>query len=384
MPTGPEMTKIMSRLLRMFGTVKWRVPDDFLQRGHFDRVVGSIDMTSSPGYPYIRSAPTNAILFGYKDGQLDEYKTTFVWRQVENRIKLILEEDGETDPIRLFIKAEPIKQKKFDDGKFRLISSVSIIDQILDHMLHDDMNFNIYEDWRATPCKVGWSAYIGGWKYIPQREYIATDKSAWDWTAQLWLFDICLRLRMSLCDNLTDEWVKLAIYRYSVLFKNPEYFLSGGLRLRQLNPGVMKSGCVNTIADNSIMQCILHIRVCLEMGIDVGDIWTLGDDTYQAVMPNQQEYMDRLSQYCIVKQSGRYPEFGGMLFRGPRVEPLYRGKHAFNTLHVDPKVLEQFAGSYALLYHRSIAKDFWRSLFSEMGIQLPSEEELDEIYDGED
>lgn len=360
---------------------EWSVPEDFLTKAHYRRAVARLDWKSSPGYPYCYSAATNGDWFKVVDGVPNEGRLEEMWIQVQSRLK------GEVgpDPIRLFVKPEPHKLKKIETGRFRLISSVSVADQIIDHMLFGDMNDALIGNWPMHPSKPGWSQLNGGWKLVPPR-WVALDKSAWDWTARVWLLELCLALRMLLCRNLNEEWVRLARQRYTELFQNPEFTTSGGLILRQRRPGAMKSGCVNTIADNSIMQYFLHLRVCIEGGHEIGELWSMGDDTLQEPIDRPREYFGALSQFCIVKEIVKASEFAGCRFIGRRIEPLYKGKHAFVIRHLndsDPEVAQQFAEAYQLLYHRSADRAWMNGLLRGMGFKLRSGWYCDAIYDGE-
>lgn len=375
-PVGLEKQAILSQMDTLFRHAKWSIPDDFMCKTHFERVLGRLDWTSSPGYPYMKHAPTNGDLFRVKNGVPDPERVEYYWQVVQQQIS-----DGTADPIRLFVKGEPHKKKKLAQGRYRLISSVSVVDQIIDHMLFADMNDKLVEEHMFVPSKAGWAAYGGGWRAIPRENWLAIDKSSWDWTVLGWLNEITLEIRCRLCNNLSEKWYELALWRYRMLFISPIFVTSGGLLLRQRNPGVMKSGCVNTISDNSLMQIIIHLRVCFMMGIDPGQIYSMGDDTLQEPLERMGEYLDNISQFSIVKECKSENEFAGFRFRRGVIDPLYRGKHAFNLLHLNEEFLEQIAESYVLQYHRSVHRDLMEDLFQQMGLKLRSRDERDAIYD---
>lgn len=376
-PSGPVRELILERVIQMFGAARWDIPDDFLQRSHYLRALGKLDWTSSPGYPYMRRAPTNGDLFKVKNGIPNELIVDQFWELVNNRIR-----DGDSDYIRLFVKPEPHKLGKLRDGRYRLISSVSVLDQIIDHMLFDQANDRLIDNWLEVPSKIGWSPVWGGWRVIPTSGCVALDKSSWDWTVQLWLVELVLELRARLCSNLSADWLRLAKWRYQQLYCSPSFITSGGLVMRQVTPGVMKSGCVNTISDNSFMQCILHVRVCLEIDVSVGNLICMGDDTLQETIGDIGRYLDRMSQYARVKSPVYNSEFAGFRFHGRRIEPLYKGKHAYVLLHVDPEVLPQLSQSYLLMYHRSAYRDLMEDLFLKMGQELTTRRKRDLIYNG--
>lgn len=377
-PGRVERTLILERLMVEYAAGRWSIPDDFMTRAHFERVVSGIDMTSSPGYPHCQYYSTNAEMFGFKHGVIPEVKLEEIWATVKMQIKM-----RKSDPIRLFIKPEAHKQEKLRGYRYRLISSVSVIDQIIDAMLFGSMNKEILSKPLQQPCKGGWSPYVGGWKIAPREGVMSLDKSAWDWSVCGWIVDMELELRLRLCDNPTAEWKDLAVWRYRELYESPVFVTSGGLKLKQLEPGVMKSGCYNTLVSNSIMQSIVHHRACYEVDLDPGWMWTLGDDTIQSAYyaEDRDKYVAALAQYCHVKHVVDGVEFAGMRFEEGFVTPLYASKHAFQLLHMSPKIAEEMVDAYALLYHRAISSRSMKALLSTVH-RVRSDAYLDIIWDG--
>lgn len=374
----------MEVILEHYEPASWTIPEDFMTRSHFDRVVMTrLDWTSSPGYPYIFMATNNRQFFGFDGFAVDPVRADVVWHLVLDHI-----ENECADPIRIFIKGEPVKKSKLLKGRARLISSVSVVDQIIDHMLFDAMNDALLDNYLSIPSKVGWSPHGGGWKTIPGEIWLAADKSSWDWTVMPWLLSGCLEIRARLCrtsGEKFEKWVSLASMRYRLLFDGPLMVNSHGLIFKQKHPGVIKSGCVNTIADNSLMQFYLHVRVSQLLRLDVGSIFIMGDDTLQRLHPaDVKAYIGLLEQFCIVKEYSYTNDFAGFRFRGRRVEPLYRGKHAYQLLHLNDDFLDEMSSSYQLLYHRSSCREWIRAFFSHLGAKLLDSDYLDAIFDGED
>lgn len=377
MRADPPTTDVQSVILHYFRQTfaKWQIPGDFMQYSHYLRVINQLDMTSSPGYPYLRRYTSNSTFFKCnQQGSKDPERVHTIWNLVCSRLR-----EKDCDPIRLFIKQEAHKNKKIETGMLRLISSVSVIDQIIDHMIFGDFNQMLLDNHGTQPVKTGWSPYAGGHRIIPKTKWLAIDKSSWDWSVQPWIIELELRVREILCDNLSDYWKDLATWRYGCLFSNPVFITSSGHLFKQLKPGVMKSGCVNTIASNSIMQLILHTRVCVELKQPIGCILSLGDDTLQEIVGK--EYLNLLSQYCIVKHAKLENEFSGYRF-SKTIEPLYKGKHAFNLLHSDPKFLKDMLFSYKLLYHESYEIGFFNAMSKELNFDMPDEEYFEVLFHG--
>lgn len=370
----------MTHMLGDYRRVRWELPMDFLEKSHYLRVVNTLHWQSSPGYPYCLDVPTNGDLFRVVDGKPSPVATDRVWVLVQRRLL-----EKEADPIRLFIKPEPHKLKKLNVGAYRLISSVSVIDQIIDHMLFDEMNHRMIQNYMMIPPKVGWTPYKGGWKVVPMN-WLSLDKSAWDWSMEAWICELILRVReessLSKDHPKWEDWKRLAKWRYSLLYGCPEFVTSLGMYLKQKLPGVQKSGCVNTISDNSMAQDILHIRACLESSQRVTEQWTMGDDTYLEPVSNLDDYVEKLGQYCHLKPAARSGEFAGFRFVADRVEPMYKGKHAFNLLHFDSANREML-DSYQLMYHRSLDRSGMKNAINQLKEQEVDENWLDGIWDGE-
>nr|UGO57248.1 MAG: hypothetical protein 1 [Riboviria sp.] len=373
-----ERNLLREALRAEYQAVKWTIPDDFMSFEHFRRVVMDMDMSSSPGYPYQLSFATNGSFLGSRgDGTFDENILRQHWLTTLERIR-----NREVDPIKLFVKPEPHKVSKVEKKSWRLISSVSVMDQIIDHMLFDPMNKKMVDEYLSIVPQIGWAPVYLGWTNIPLCG-VAMDKSGWDWTVRPWLCEEVLELRKALCQNLTAEWIDLAEWRYRALFESPMFVTSGGHFLRQLNPGVMKSGCVNTISDNSIMQDILNKVVELETGLTSTWMKTMGDDTYQSDPGDIPTYVECLRKYCLVKEVKNRAEFAGFEFQYNHIEPLYFGKHCWTLLHATPEVASDIATAYALLYHKSRRSRLVKSILRKLGY-VPSDAWLDMIWDTED
>lgn len=380
--TMDEMVYVTQKTVATFQPAAWYIPEDFLTYDHFVRIVKNLDWNSSPGYPYLLTHSNNRAFFEVDEhGNPSLSALSRVWDLVSNRLI-----DRSTDPIRLFIKPEPIKEQKARDYRYRLISSVSVIDQIIDHMLFDEMNTIMNSEWINLPSKVGWSLYNGGWKIIPAGKMFATDKKAWDWTVKQWIIECEFFVRESLCRNRSSSffplWKELATWRYEKLYFSAVFITSGGDLLQQLEPGIMKSGGVNTINTNSIMQYLLHCRVCYHLGEEPMPIMCMGDDTLQYPQKDMDTYQKIANQYCIMKECDRVTEFAGFRYNGLNIEPLYKAKHCFNLLHLDPAIASEIAMSYALLYHRSSTRVEMNRVLEELDV-LPHPSFLDQIYDGQ-
>lgn len=371
-PMGRRRYLILYQIIRDLDSIKYEVPDDFLTLEHYRRVVKQLDWTSSPGYPYLKQGnTTNGQMFGVVNGVPKESIVQSTYMMVMHKIKNRI-----ADPIRVFVKPEPHSLKKIACSRHRTISGVSVLDCLIDAMLFGEMNEKMTLNWHQIPPKIGWTLLYGGWKIVPQINVHAADKTAWDWTVQPWMVDALKYVRIGLCQNPTEQWQELVDWRYSEIFENARFIFSNGIIMKQKFKGFMKSGCYNTISDNSLAQMILHYRICDELNLPVGSLWSMGDDTLQTYQPP--DYFEALSKHCILKQVEKRAEFAGMLFRGVVVEPSYTNKHAYKLLHLNEKFREELHLAYSLLYHRSNNK--FKEIVKKMGSRIPKEL-LDHIFD---
>jgi len=115
--------------------VRWRLPDDFDSQEAMLRAVRRLDMTSSPGIPYMREASTNGAWLGWNGVSCSQVRLDRLWYDVQRFL------DGSFEQfIRVFIKSEPHKEAKASEGRWRLIMACALPVQIVWHMLFDEMN----------------------------------------------------------------------------------------------------------------------------------------------------------------------------------------------------------------------------------------------------
>ncbi|QVY47431.1 P1-P2 fusion [Barleria polerovirus 1] len=198
--------------------------------------------------------------------------------------------EGLCDPIRVFVKGEPHKQAKLDEGRYRLIMSVSLVDQLVARVLFQSQNKMEIALWRCLPSKPGFGLSTDGqvrefteslaaqvgidvenlmsdWpKYL-----VPTDCSGFDWSVAEWMLQDEMEVRNRLTPDLNDATVKLRACWLRCI-SNSVLSLSDGTLLAQRIPGVQKSGSYNTSSSNSRIRVMaaLHCgaKWCVAMGDD--------------------------------------------------------------------------------------------------------------------
>lgn len=288
---------------------------------------------------------------------------------------VVLGEQDVADPIFVFVKPEPHKVAKLEEGRLRLISAVSLVDTMVDRVLFGWLGKAILDNVGKTPVYVGWSPALGGWRTIAQlfsSEVLCVDKSAWDWTVPDFLVDALLELVLSLQVDRPPWWESLVRARFRLLFEKPVYRFQDGFEIAQANKGVMKSGCYLTIILNSFGQLLLHACVMLEMGLspEYSLPIILGDDTAQELrnLPLQ-EYIANIESYGFkVKYEVRKDvEFAGFIYRADSCTPAYFKKHLYRMEFSEN--LAEYLESMQMLYAYHPAGAFFRKVANKLAPQ---------------
>lgn len=352
---------------------RWRLPDNFLTFEMFEEAVRRLDMSSSPGIPYMKEATTNGQWLGWNGIEVDHLKLQRLWYDVQ----CVLEGKSGSNLIRVFVKQEPTKMSKVREGRWRLIMASSLAVQVAWQMLFRFHNDREIQQSYFIPSQQGIKLVGGGWKrYRAQWEHYeltnGLDKSAWDWTMPYWciMLDLQFRKRMGTGSQL-GKWFEIATMLYDRMFKDPILVTSDGRMFRQRVPGIMKSGCLNTISTNSHGQVMIHCAVCYDEGISVHPICkACGDDTLQHT-----KHCLNIAAYTkygiIVKSASECMEFVGHEFTSRGPHPLYMAKHLKKVQYVPEKDMAQYLDSMARMYVHTRYFDLWRSIALASGYDLP-------------
>lgn len=369
-PPQQKIERALAIMEKTLASVKWHIPDDFLSFERFLWAVTRLDNSSSPGFPYKNCAPTIGSYLGFDGVWYDEFKLQSLWYDV---CRLI---DGDFEDVlySVFIKDEPHKEAKISSNRWRLIVSSPLNVQVFWHMMFAEMNDNIIRDSFQLPCQQGIILNAGGWRmyrgqWLQKGLNMGLDKRAWDWTVPGWKIQMALDLRMRLVyGKCKGEWIKHAQRLYDSMFRDCKLLFSNGEVWKQCFYGVMKSGCVNTISDNTNMQVTDHILACDMLDIDYEPLpVACGDDTLQ----KKEQVLD-LSPYeklgAVVKSASEGLEFVGNDFSELGPQPLYFEKHVFKIPYLKSEVLPDYMDAMMRMYAYSPLFDFWENLAIKLGV----------------
>nr|ULB38291.1 P1-P2 fusion protein [Wheat yellow dwarf virus] len=276
------------------------------------------------------------------DRLLTMSKAKLVARSPEQLVR-----EGLCDPIRLFVKQEPHKQSKLDEGRYRLIMSVSLVDQLVARVLFQRQNKSEIALWSAIPSKPGFglstedqtrhfmevlAGDVGAspeeicdnWRDL----LVPTDCSGFDWSVSDWMLadDMEVRNRLTMdCNELTRHLRSVWLQGIS----NSILCLSDGTMLAQTRPGVQKSGSYNTSSSNS--------RIRVMAAYHCGASWAIamGDDALEAPDSDLSKYK---SLGFKVEVSGEL-EFCSHVFKTPDLAiPVNANKMLYRLIHgYDPE-----------------------------------------------
>lgn len=295
------------------------------------------------------------------DRLLTMSKASLVARSAEQLVK-----ENLCDPIRLFVKQEPHKQSKLDEGRYRLIMSVSLIDQLVARVLFQRQNKSEIALWSAIPSKPGFGlstedqvqrfmeVLAGNAGASPEelcdnwREFLVpTDCSGFDWSVSDWMLadDMEVRNRLTIdCNELTRHLRAIWLQGIS----NSVICLSDGTMLAQRVPGVQKSGSYNTSSTNS--------RVRVMAAYHCGASWAvaMGDDALEAPDTDLAKYKDLGFK---VEVSGEL-EFCSHIFKSPTLaipvnanKMLYRLIHGYNPECGNLEVVQNYLNAAISVLH---------------------------------
>lgn len=214
-------------------------------------------------------------------------------REVMNRLNLLcafdltthpdasdpvwLVKNGFCDPVRLFVKNEPHTIEKIEEGRVRLISSVSYTDEVIERLLFETQNNREIDSWLECPSKPGLglakdeqarALHASLSKYLD--EAAESDVSGWDWCVKDWMLAVDAETRVRLARGAGALYARLVHNRMWCL-AHSVFSLSDGRLIAQMRPGIMKSGSYVTSSTNSRMRVALALLSGAKWAIAMGD-----------------------------------------------------------------------------------------------------------------
>ncbi len=266
-------------------------------------------------------------------------------RELEKLTAVQMVEQGYVDPVAVFVKDEPHKVSKIKEGRFRLISNCSIVDECIKRLLFKEQNeadkLDCYNPngsaggWDWTTDEAAAICYNSVEAWLP--EAASSDISAWDWSLAMWLFRAETEVRRRLNGSSRESlWFRIAT-NITTCFGRSVYVLSDGTAYVLENDGVQKSGDLNTTTGNgrmrNIIACLLGAKNSKSCGDD--NISTYVEDAVEKAL----RYGVRLTDYTKIDLKAGF-EFCSAMFTEAKAIPLSCVK-ALYTLLTDPPSTEK-------------------------------------------
>jgi len=260
---------------------------------------------STPGIPL-------SSINGKKEFWLEDWDS--ISRLVLERMLLLLDDQlpnepselvlgGYRDPIYVFIKDEPHKLEKINAQRLRIISSVSLVDSLIERVLFSRQNKLEIKMCNYIPYKPGMGLDDDGqrnlfkWFQDRQAEYniCSTDIRAWDWSTPHWLLDFETKYRLR-TGNEVGGWARL-VRNYNFGLQRKVFQLPSGEMFEQTAPGIVPSGTYCTSSGNSHMRAGLSFVAQLNLGCDEeprAEGGQMGDDALERYLEGLEEEYNKL------------------------------------------------------------------------------------------
>jgi hypothetical protein len=313
-----------------------------------DKIKEKLKPEASPGVPYHLMANTNKELMRKMGANFNE----IVLDRIETRLRYAKEipewtreemiDYGICDPVKVFVKDEPHKLKKLEEGRVRLIMSVSIIDKVIEMLLSQHLHKREIMMWETIPSKpgIGFTEDNNQSVYsdVMSRPNMAfADISGWDWSCKMWLLQECCQGKIRSCRNVLPVWQTL-VELEPVIEGRSIYQFSDGTLVEPLYEGIVNSGKYKTSRDNSWMRVFLSFLVGAE------DCIAAGDDTVETYVDQAPSiyklYGWNLKDYRKITSGF---EFCSRWYQDGKSFPLNLDKALMNLLHSKPKDVYEYA-----------------------------------------
>lgn len=314
---------------------------------------------SSPGYPW-------GLCYADKAAVLEQAGME-VYDMVNHRLRSYLNlsfdfdggveaavdyvEGGFVDPIRLFIKNEPHTIEKVAQNRYRLVSSVSIVDELIERLLGGPQNETEIDHWLYCPSKPGIGLsndeqttqfYEVMKPWIKKGTLKKSDVSGWDMNFKGWMYKADYYRRLSMASGeFHAQWGKMLKGRFVCLSRSL-LITSDGVVYAQTIDCLMKSGSYFTSSTNSAARVILATLLGADYAVAMGDDCVESNE--RETLPSLYEQMGfRIKGLELCTSSF---EFCSHEFYPDRAVPLNFWKGVFRLLSREPDEFEYIQFKY--------------------------------------
>lgn len=314
----------------------------------------SVNRDSKPGVPWTKLASDNELFI---ESHLPLIKRTVIDRLhlfVDTPIEEIralspqqLVEQGFCDPVRVFVKGEPHSTRKVEQERWRLISAISLCDQLVERLLCNDQNKLEIAEYETNPSAPGLGLsddqqlaafYVRVMRIAGGGEFAEADVTGWDWSVQEWELAEEAEFRIEL-GSMNPVAAQCMRARF-ICVANSVYALPDGSLVELLFAGVQLSGCFNTSSTNSRLRVFVAYLA--------GAMWAIamGDDCVEDAVEQAREKYSALGHplKMYVKKQTNF-EFCSNIFSSEGAWPVDGTKTLYNLLeqkNITPELIYQF------------------------------------------
>lgn len=303
-----------------------------------------VNRDSSPGFPWHHLEPSK--------GDLLDLHGEMVVTAVLRRLAMLdsneltsdvdpraLVDAGLCDPVRLFVKNEPHKVEKAVEGRWRLISSVSVVDELVERLLFSAQNDLEILSWVRCPSKPGMGLTLDEqtralYASIEDRldSAMENDVSGWDFSVRSFLLEMEAEARIQLASAAPDSSFARIVRNRIYCLSRSVFALSDGTLVMQTVPGMVKSGSYITSSSNSRMRYMLARLIGARWAMTMGDDCV--EDYVEGARERYAHFGFRLKS--LTRCVNRTFEFCSHKFDGKVAVPLNHVKGAFRLLSSAP------------------------------------------------
>lgn len=297
----------LDHMAKLYPTYKdWNPYDDaYIKERLIEIVEHEIVRKSNPGIPLCEYASSN-------QGLLDNHANLLVsaaldlfqkWRDKDctHMGAVEMAQSSCSYAIRVFVKNEPHPLRKIKTGRYRLICSVSVIQNIVERLLFGSYAKACVEEYTNIPSKpgMGFSKQHNEAMHDIMRRALhkfktlrQNDVQGWDWSFLQQLYEVG---RDHFVGATSSSHHAAAFNRlfsnYFHSMMNKIFSLSDGTLLYVETKGVMVSGSYLTGWLNSFARCFMSFYTGLEAGGEPDDLFAIamGDDCVEDPLPRNYE-----------------------------------------------------------------------------------------------
>lgn len=348
--------------------------DGVVSRGQIISAVDSLKNDGSPGYPFVYTHASKGEL---KDPinreELIEAVITrlsmlagFTLKEVEDMTPVDLVRNGLVDLVKIFVKQDPHSSQKLADGRYRLIASRSVTDEVCERLLTTPQNESdklgcMSENGTASGCD--FVSDEGAKKlYDVMRPRNAdsddlkfsSDIKAWDFSMKRWLFQAELEVRKKLNGASDDSaWWDL-IQKMKICLMRSVFALSDGRLFVIKTEGVQKSGGFDTTPGNTRKRNLAAVYVGSKKSKSMGDDNDSSvpkiDGRYATKEEITKLYADIGLEITDINMNPTEFDFCSHVFKDGVAYPTSLGKGLYNLLQknheITPELLHTFYTEY--------------------------------------